>query len=798
MTTTTSSSNSRSRPSGRLFDHQFFELYRIVVKQNLIPMGMYLVALLLTAVLPDYSSASQVDMSIVTPNSLHPRVSSFAFCTLGFVVPVLLAAMLFHYLHTRLSVDFYHGMPISRDRLFFTRYFAGLTFLLPPLLICKVLSLSIQLAFYHSVLSPITLLSIHLQDFLFWAVLYSSIFTISCMVAVTSSNTIESILYSAALNGAGSVILSMFIIFSGSLYGSAHYSVAAPASLLSPYAMMAYYMNHYSYTPLPDNNHWLIGMLIWLVLGFAALMLALHLYRRFHSEWAQQWGRQTIFTQIMKILAGMLMMFLVFGIQFFDDPVTNALLGCLVGAPLGFLLVEGVTGKGFSKLRSNGRSIALLMALCLVVPIFFATDGFGQVYRIPAEEKIQQLSFRMATGASRYSSYSWVDTNGIWHGNFVTPKSTLTSEHAKKLVLQLHRNGLDLKDYTGQTSSFYEITYSLEPNGHKLSRRYRISARDLPLLEQIYCEPVFFYQPELLEQVTLYNAIGSRIGTVDTDQYEALLQAIREDLMTMTADRLFDYSADSFCGYLEFGVKEYDESLRQNLELREQLQKLPYGSSNLILRSSYQKTLKLLESFGLNLGQPSTKVQSLVVTMPTMEDIDLDPTLSITSDLEDYAESIERSNLKWSITDPELIEQILAASSPNRTSMSCNRLYLQTDSTEAPVRGVLFIENSHLLSILKDSEFQLPYLLSPSEYSNDLYPLLNSNVYKDALYEKSAEQSMQMLFDVSENISVAEFARRNHLDWFTGKTPEQLDAMERTALCSSDNTLVFYNTLIGY
>lgn len=279
-------------------------------------MGMYLVALLLTAVLPDYSSASQVDMSIVTPNSLHPRVSSFAFCTLGFVVPILLAAMLFHYLHTRLSVDFYHGMPISRDRLFFTRYFAGLTFLLPPLLICKVLSLSIQLAFYHSVLSPITLLSIHLQDFLFWAVLYSSIFTISCMVAVTSSNTIESILYSAALNGAGSVILSMFIIFSGSLYGSAHYSVAAPASLLSPYALMAYYMNHYSYTPLPDDNHWLIGMLIWLVLGFAALMLALHLYRRFHSEWAQQWGRQTIFTQIMKILAGMLMMFLVFGIQF--------------------------------------------------------------------------------------------------------------------------------------------------------------------------------------------------------------------------------------------------------------------------------------------------------------------------------------------------------------------------------------------------------------------------------------------------------------------------------------------------
>ena len=188
MTTTTSSSNSRSRPSGRLFDHQFFELYRIVVKQNLIPMGMYLVALLLTAVLPDYSSASQVDMSIITPNSLHPRVSSFAFCVLGFVVPVMLATMLFHYLHTRLSVDFYHGMPISRDRLFFTRYFAGLTFLLPfsnhpvvhPSPGFSVLGCPVQLHFHHLLHGGSHLLEYHREHPLFrcpqWCRLGTSVY----------------------------------------------------------------------------------------------------------------------------------------------------------------------------------------------------------------------------------------------------------------------------------------------------------------------------------------------------------------------------------------------------------------------------------------------------------------------------------------------------------------------------------------------------------------------------------------------------------------------------------------------
>lgn len=75
---------------------------------------------------------------------------------------------------------------------------------------------------------------------------------------------------------------------------------------------------------------------------------------------------------------------------------------------------------------------------------------------------------------------------------------------------------------------------------------------------------------------------------------------------------------------------------------------------------------------------------------------------------------------------------------------------------------------------------------------------MNPDPYIDRPYELSSEQAMQMLFDLSENVSVAEFARRNGLDWFTGKTPEQLDAMERTALCSSNGTLIFYCSLMEY
>ena len=66
MTSTTSSSSSARRPSGRWFDHQFFQLYSTALRQNLIPMGMYQIVLLLITVLPDYSYASQMDLSIMT------------------------------------------------------------------------------------------------------------------------------------------------------------------------------------------------------------------------------------------------------------------------------------------------------------------------------------------------------------------------------------------------------------------------------------------------------------------------------------------------------------------------------------------------------------------------------------------------------------------------------------------------------------------------------------------------------------------------------------------------------------
>lgn len=52
--------------------------------------------------------------------------------------------------------------------------------------------------------------------------------------------------------------------------------------------------------------------------------------------------------------------------------------------------------------------------------------------------------------------------------------------------------------------------------------------------------------------------------------------------------------------------------------------------------------------------------------------------------------------------------------------------------------------------------------------------------------------------DTSTYLSVAEFARQNNLDWFTDKTSEQLDAMERTGFISPDGQYSTYDGVESY
>lgn len=820
MTTTTSSSRNPIKGE-RLFDRTFARLLAATLRQNALTMGIYGVCLILVTVCPAFLEAKNyVEGSYLDAPEL--LVSSWFYGASALIVPVLLAAMLFHYLHNRLSVDFYHAMPLSRKKLFFSRYFVGIVFLLVPLLVSRLLCTVVHLAFYTGRLTAGQIVSSGVIDFLVWAALHVIVFTFSCMVAVTTSNAVESIVYSGAVNGALAAIYFIFVSYSYNLYGISELSDWG--LYLSPYGLIGRCM-------LP-NNSWnystsnLVMVLVWLLIALAAIPLTLRLYNRFQSEWAQQWGRQSAFSQLMKVLAGFLVSFVLCMTLFsmlFDNILPNSIAAALVGGPIGFLIVEGITGKGFQNLRRSGKYILATVALCLSCTLFLATGGFGMVSRVPSADRVEEVELHLY-GQNVYFERlnSNVGTNEV--------VATLSSPEAIDLVLQLHQAAVEEgEDYQGLRGNHMKIEYTLSPFDSSMSRDYSFAVSDLDTLRQLLClpevveqiYPPFTYQVNYLETVTCYDKLGLNSVDIPAEDFERLLEAIRTDLLAVTPENYGNEQLDPVVGYLDWNLKNMVYRDEGAFIIGDGIQAEGFGNSSMVLRASYQNTLSIIEELGFHPNAFSLEGAIAVsISEPDYEEL---RNIGLLAPLGGYYFEFGRnvrdldfdSNdylpYTWDVTDLDMMEEIIRASVPDSESPSCVPIYVRIQSEEAGnFCRRMYIENSTLLSILEGSGIQVPYLLSAQEIDDfirsqperpdwaEQVEYMGDYVLdeKDLQLEENEMPATPAILNLENGISVAEYAREHNLDWFTGKTNAQLEAMEYTVMLDTTGHAVLYWMLV--
>lgn len=821
MTTTTSSSRNPIKGE-RLFDRTFARLLAATLRQNGLTMGIYGVCLILVTVCPAFLEAKNyVEGSYLDAPEL--LVSSWFYGASALIVPVLLAAMLFHYLHNRLSVDFYHAMPLSRKKLFFSRYFVGIVFLLVPLLVSRLLCTVVHLAFYTGRLTAGQIVSSGVIDLLVWAALHVIVFTFSCMVAVTTSNAVESIVYSGAVNGALAAIYFIFVSYSYNLYGISELSDWG--LYLSPYGLIGRCM-------LP-NNSWnystsnLVMVLVWLLIALAAIPLTLRLYNRFQSEWAQQWGRQSAFSQLMKVLAGFLVSFVLCMTLFsmlFDNILLNSIAAALVGGPIGFLVVEGITGKGFQNLRRSGKYILATVVLCLSCTLFLATGGFGMVSRVPSADRVEEVELHLY-GQNVYFERlnSNVGTNEV--------VATLSSPEAIDLVLQLHQAAVEEgEDYQGLRGNHMKIEYTLSPFDSSMSRDYSFAVSDLDTLRQLLClpelaeqiYPPFTYQVNYLETVTCYDKLGLNSVDIPAEDFERLLEAIRTDLLAVTPENYGNEQLNPVVGYLDWNLKNMVYRDEGAFIIGDGIQAEGFGNSSMVLRASYQNTLAIIEELGFHPNAFSLEGAIAVsISEPDYEEL---RNIGLLAPLGGYYFEFGRnvrdldfdSNdylpYTWDVTDLDMMEEIIRASVPDSESPSCVPIYVRIQSEEAGnFCRQMYIENSTLLSILEGSGIQVPYLLSAQEIDdfirsqpeeepdqNGIGNYMGTYVVdaKSLEPDENRTPTIPAILNLENGVSVAEYAREHNLDWFTGKTSSQLEAMERTVIVDSTGHAVLYWMLV--
>lgn len=108
-----------------------------------------------------------------------------------FVLAVVVGTVMFAYLHDRRKVDFYHSLPVSREKLYAVNYATGAVCVLVPYLVMRALTMVCAHAMgFGAALGLKTLLGVILSDMIFFLLL----FAMSALATIVCGNTIIALL----------------------------------------------------------------------------------------------------------------------------------------------------------------------------------------------------------------------------------------------------------------------------------------------------------------------------------------------------------------------------------------------------------------------------------------------------------------------------------------------------------------------------------------------------------------------------------------------------------------------------
>ena len=108
-----------------------------------------------------------------------------------FVLAVVVGTVMFAYLHDRRKVDFYHSLPVSREKLYAVNYATGAVCVLVPYLVMRALTMVCAHSMgFGAALGLKTLLGVIVSDMIFFLLL----FAMSALATIVCGNTIIALL----------------------------------------------------------------------------------------------------------------------------------------------------------------------------------------------------------------------------------------------------------------------------------------------------------------------------------------------------------------------------------------------------------------------------------------------------------------------------------------------------------------------------------------------------------------------------------------------------------------------------
>ena len=527
---------------------------------------------------------------------------------LAFGAAVLAGISGYSYLHSKVKVDFFHSLPISRKKYFFVQYVSGVIIFVVPFVVSMLLCLLVG-AVNGLLTGGVVLMAVRMTSFRILE--YLAGYGTAILATVMTGKTLTAILGTAVFTV---YIPAVLLVWAGmkSVFFKTYISNTAAEKifmLFSP-SFSGYYIEEL----MKAKEKWLVigvGIQIFWIVLMTGIALWLYCVRKTEAaDHSMAFPKSEGVIKVLLVVPMSLVAGLASRMIGVDGGMHWFFFGTVCASVILSSVIEFIYHLNMRELFKNKISLILSVALSLGAALVFRYDIMGYDTYLPAREDVAQMAFYDERLNGNFYYRPFVEGYDLYSVNAALD-STLMDNFAP--VYELARKGAR-EEITGECRSI-SVEYKLR-NGKRERRNYIVEEKDIQetikalfetpeFAEKIY--PVFWRDANLEGDINISSLFGNVELKLSEKECQEFLDIYREELRHISYE---DYQ-NHVIGTIGFSVVIEEERGRYGLSTTS------FREEGYPICSSFQQTIAFLrEKAGIDLEHRLTEkdVERIVLT----------------------------------------------------------------------------------------------------------------------------------------------------------------------------------------
>jgi len=456
----------------------------------------------------------------------------------------------FFYLHSKKKVDFYHSMPVKREKLFAVQFVDGILLYLIPyvfnMLLCYIVLFARSYMGMDVLISSLQALGMNLLYFLL-------IYTITIIAVMLTGNGVVSILGTCVFLAYGPLLMLVRSMYYSSFFDTFIENNLTDRNILVFLSPIGKYIERTIQLRRGDTDGFGRSIFFTMVVILLLVALALFLYRKRPSEAAGKAMAFELAKPIIKFLM-LVPVSLAGGLIFMQVSSMNTdgwLIFCLILVFIVFgAIVEIIYQFDLKKAFAHKKGLAAAAGTVILIVCIFRFDIFHYDTYIPGKDKVESMSIWIS-GLDSDKGYVQISEDGLtydyYYNNFDYQQKymRIKSFDAAYEIAKLGIQGVD-KELTADTKGTYsvQVAYQLK-NGKNVTRNYQfVQDNNLSLLSELYTNkefktgyyPIYQWKSSSISRVSVYTSLEDKRLTLTKEEIANLLDTYRNELTSLSLE----------------------------------------------------------------------------------------------------------------------------------------------------------------------------------------------------------------------------------------------------------------------